>query len=143
MILAEFFASLLSTGRSGRFADAQQLPGAGVHSTVLRLAGTHLDALLNYYAELNQSDRSLFIKAVAVYEDTVGGLGSVTTLHRLLPLTEDPSRTVLDWILSNTRSYRYYAHDAKSVNELDDLNRAQAARRPGEAGPSRPRRPSR
>ena len=124
-----FFAHLLSIGRAGRFADTQKLPGAGVHAAVLRLADSHMNALLSYFVELDQPARSCFIKAIAAYEDTVGGLGSVTTLHRLLPLTEDPDHAILDWILSNTCSYWYYAHGAKSAAELDALRRARAAQR--------------
>ena len=58
-----------------------------------------------------------FIKAVAAYEDTVDGLGSVTLLHHLLPHINDSDHAVVDWILRNTRSYWYYAHSARSYEE--------------------------
>jgi hypothetical protein len=118
MDVASLFDSLLAIGRSGRFEGIHSLPGVGVHDTISRFADTHRKALIGYFIALDESDKGFFVKAVAAYENTVGGLGSVTTLHSLLPLMEDPNHSIIDWILSNTRSYWWYAHGATSFAEL-------------------------
>jgi len=123
------FQSLLSAGRSERFESIRSLPGAGIHSQVLRIADRYRDVLMDFFSKLSGMDRGCFIKAVAVYENSVGGLGSVTTLHRLLPLLADADHAVLDWILANTRSYWWYSHGATSFEQLEALRRARAIRR--------------
>jgi hypothetical protein len=123
------FQSLLSAGRSEQFSSIRSLPGAGVHSQVLRIAGQYLDELKAFFSTLQTADRRCFIKAIAVYKHSVGGLGSVTTLQHLLPLLPDPDHVVLDWILSNTRSYWWYSDGATSFSELQALHRARAIRR--------------
>lgn len=123
------FDSLLSIGRSGHFQDALGLPGAAQHDAVLRIADTHRRLLIEYFAKLEQSDRPGFIKAIAAYENTVGGLGSVTTLHRLLPLLSERYEETLNWVLANTRSYWWYAHGAESVAELAAIKQANRLRR--------------
>jgi len=129
MDTTELFEGLLSIGRSGRFEDVQSLPGAGIHAKVLRLADAHFQTIIGYVAKLNNSDRRCFIMAVAAYENTVGGLGSVTSLFRLLPLVDDPDHVVIDWILSNTQSYWYYSFGATSFDELEVYRQAHASRR--------------
>jgi hypothetical protein len=123
------FGGLLSIGRSAQFADAFELPGAGQHHAVLRIADTHLKSLIEYFDKLDQSDRPGFVKAVAAYENTVGGLGSVTVLHKLLPRLSERYEATLDWILANTRSYWWYAHGANSVAELGAIEEANRIRR--------------
>lgn len=123
------FLSLLDAGRAEHFEAVRSLPGAGIHAQVLRIADRHQAALLDFFHKLDAADRRLFIKAVAIYEDSVGGLGSVTTLHRLLPTLSDPDHAVFDWILANTKSYWWYARGATSFDELCAINRAQADRR--------------
>jgi len=110
-------SELLRLGREENFSAIRQLPGAGVHTAVVRLADVHRRAVHTYFLELALADREPFLKAIAVYEDTVNGLGSVTLLHGLLPEVADPQHTLLDWILRNTRSYWYYAQSARSYEE--------------------------
>jgi hypothetical protein len=62
-------------------------------------------------------------------EHRVGGLGSVTNLQHLLQLVDDPERTLLDWILRNTKSYWYYSHNARSIQELDLTSKRIAERK--------------
>jgi hypothetical protein len=81
---------LFRLGRAEDFAAIRQLPGAGVHSAVVRLADVHRRIVLAYFQGLAPADRGPFLKALAVYEDTVNGLGSVTLLHDLLPEVADP-----------------------------------------------------
>lgn len=111
------FSELLRLGRAEDFSAIRELPGAGVHSEVVRLADVHRQAVHTYMLKLVQADRKPFLKAIAVYEDTVNGLGSVTLLHGLLPEVADPQHVLLDWILRNTRSYWYYAESARSYEE--------------------------
>ena len=120
--------SLLAIGRSEHFADVVRLPGAGNHAAVLRLSDHHAEILVTFVTALSNDDRIAIEKAVAAYEHTVGGVGSVTTLQRLLPLIDDPARSTLEWIFSNTRSYWYYGHGAESVAELDAINVAKSER---------------
>jgi hypothetical protein len=121
--------SLLSAARSEQFESVRSLPGAGIHSQVRRLADHYRDTLIDFFSKLDTADRGCFVKSVAVYEDSAGGLGSVTTLHRLLSLLSDPDHAVLNWILANTKSYLYYSEGARSFAELQEAHRIQANRR--------------
>jgi hypothetical protein len=127
--IERLFDSMLTVGRSGDYAVIPNLPGSGVHSEVLRFSDSLRGSLLERVAALSSADRASFAKALAVYENTVGGLGSVTALHRVLPLIEDDDHALFDWILSNTRSYWYYAHGATSFAELQRFESDLAARR--------------
>ncbi len=129
MDIETLLQSLLSAGRSGQFESARSLPGAGIYSEVLRLADRYRGTLLGFFAKLNNEDRCCFAKALAVYEDTVGGLGSVTMLHRLFPLFADTDHAVFDWVLVNTRSYWYYSHGAASYAGFEAALRYQELRR--------------
>lgn len=117
---------LLAIGRSGEYADVGRLPGAGEHRQVLRVADMSRKAITTFFELLDEPDRNFFFKAVAAYENTVGGLGSVTILHRLLPLLPGDGRDTLDWVLSNTRSYWYYVHSATSIAEMKEFSRIRA-----------------
>ena len=110
-------SQLLALGREGDYVAISALPGAGTHEAVLRLAGTHRSAVQEFFLALSPADRTAFIKAVATYEDSVNGLGSVTLLQHLLPHIDDSGHEVLDWILRNTRSYWYYAYGARSYED--------------------------
>ena len=84
--------------------------------------------LVDYCVALPQVEREAFVRGVALYENTVGGLGSVTSLKRLIPLLGQAQDAEVDWILRNTRSYWYYSHGATSLAELNSLERARAHR---------------
>lgn len=123
------FDGLLTIARDRRFDGVVDLPGAGQHRAVLRIADVHLSALIDFVEQVPKQVRADFVKAVAAYENTVGGLGSVTTLKRLLPLLGDSELEALDWILGNTNSYWWYGHGASSVAELAEWNRLNNERR--------------
>lgn len=123
-----FLRSLVSAGRANQFDAVRSLPGAGDHSEVLRMASRYQGTLSDFFSKLDNEDRCCFTKALAVYEDSGGGVGSTTSLPRLLSLLIDPDQTVLDWILANTRRY-YYSKGARSISELEAICRAQAIRR--------------
>lgn len=123
------FSKLLDAGRNERYEDVKKLPGAGDIASVSHLSGTQLNTLTNYFNNLNELDQKSIIKAIAVYENTVGGLGSVTSLRTLLPLIDDFDNSVIDWILKNTNSYWYYSHGAKSFKELNAALQKKSRRR--------------
>lgn len=121
--------SLVTAGRAEDYASVAAIPGASVHSEVLRFSDSLRRGGLAPIEELSALDRIAFTKALAVYENTVGGLGSVTALERVLPLIQDEDHAILDWILSTTRSYWYYSKGARSYAELQEINAAHAVRR--------------
>jgi hypothetical protein len=127
VVAASFLNELLDFGRKGRFEDALHLTGAGEHRAVTTFA-SRPERVIDFLLTLVAEDRAAFIKAVAAYENTVGGVGSVTLLRHLLPFAHDPQRTLLDWILTNTRSYWFYSHGARSVSALDSIKESHARR---------------
>jgi hypothetical protein len=117
MDLPRVLEELLNLGKSDVLANVIGMPGAGVHHDVV-LFSTFRERIITFASQLSPKDQAAFVKAVAAYEDTVGGIGSVTLLRHLLPILDDPERNVLDWVLRNTRSYWYYSPSgAKSLEE--------------------------
>lgn len=129
MSSTDLIERLLRAGLAEDCESIARLSGAGIHAQVLRFSDSLRGARLDAIAQLPQAECLAFAKALAIYENTVGGLGSVTALQRVLPLLQDRNHAVLDWILSNTRSYWYYSHNAKSFAELEVIEAARAARR--------------
>lgn len=129
MSSAALIELLLALGRAEDYSAIGDVPGAGVHAEVLRFSDSLRRDNLPQIEVLSGSDRVAFAKALAVYENTVGGLGSVTALERVLPLVHDHDHALLDWILSKTRSYWYYSHGAQSYTELQAMRAAHAKRR--------------
>ena len=123
--------ALINCGRDEDYSAVAAIPGAGVHALVLRFSDTLRHSGLEQIESLSASDRVAFVKALAVFEHTVGGLGSVTALERVLPLIPDDDHAILDWILSTTRSYWYYSNGASSYTELVASRAAHAKRRAG------------
>lgn len=126
---AAIVQALVNCGRQEDYSAVAAIPGAGVHARVLRFSNTLRRSELEQIEALSAGDRVAFVKALAIFEHTVGGLGSVTALERVLPLIPDHDGAVLNWILSNTRSYWYYANGASSVDELQASRAAHARRR--------------
>jgi hypothetical protein len=126
---AAIIQALVTCGREENYSAVASIPGAGVHAQVLRFSDSLRRGGLEQVEALSARDRMAFVKALAVFENTVGGLGSVTALERALPLVADEDHTVLDWILSTTRSYWYYSNGATSYAELQASRAAHARRR--------------
>jgi hypothetical protein len=70
----DIFPALLTIGKSEHFEIIQTLPGAGDHHAMVRVASSQQRALADFFDLLQQSDRGPFLKALAAFEDTVGGL---------------------------------------------------------------------
>jgi len=119
---------LVAANPANQYADVRAIPGAGNHGQVVRCTDDLRGPLLERIAGMSPSEQASFVKALAVYEDTVGGLGSVTALHRVLPVVSDPDHAVIDWVLSNTKSYWYYSSGAKSFAELQGVRSSDARR---------------
>ena len=132
MTTAALLESLLAAARAGDFESVARLPGAGVHRNVLAFSSEFRGETLQKVASLPVDDRVALAKAIAAYEHTVGGIGSVTALVHVLRLLPDEGRESLDWILVHTNSYSYYSHGAKSFEELQEfaarLDDARSAR---------------
>lgn len=109
---------LVTASPENSYAAVLAIPGAGNHNQVVRYTFDLRGPLLNRIASLQPAEQAAFVKALAVYEDSVGGLGSVTALHRVLPAVSDPDHAIIDWVLSNTKSYWYYSNGAKSFAEM-------------------------
>lgn len=118
---SELIDTLLSLGLADRYDDVRKLPGAGDHSSVCRFSAEVRKKLNHFFNALDSAGRSTLAKAVSVYEDSVGGLGSVTLLRGLIENSQDSDRSLLDWILKNTRSYSYYSGGAKSIEEYEQI----------------------
>lgn len=129
MTPAAIIESLVTAGRAEDYAAVAAIPGAGVHAQVLRFSDSLRRDGLAQVKALLVLDRAAFVKALAVYENTVGGLGSVTALERVLPLIQDEDHVILNWILSTTQSYWYYSNGARSFAELQTIKAAHAERR--------------
>ena len=126
---SELIDTMLSLGLAERYDDVRKLPGAGNHSNVCRFSAEARKKLNHFFSTLDNSHRRALAKAVSVYEDSIGGLGSVTLLRGLIENTQDSDRSLLDWILKNTRSYSYYSGTAKSAEELERNNEQNELRR--------------
>lgn len=125
MSLEPTFHRLLEIGRIGQYAEI-----AGIANlSVLCLVDSGRDEMLDFVKNLPLDDQIAFAKSVAMLEHSVGGRGSVTSLQHLLPVVPDPDRKLLDWVLRNTKSYWYYSHGARSVEELDAIRALIAERR--------------
>ena len=129
MSLAATVQALVTCGRDENFTAIAAFPGAGVHAQVLRFSDGLRRRGLDQIKALSPSDRVAFVKALSVFEHTVGGLGSVTALERVLPLVADEDHALLNWILSETRSYWYYSNGATSYAELQASRTAHARQR--------------
>lgn len=104
--------ALLEVGRASDLHAATKLPGAGVHSQVSLAASLIRGPVIDRIASLSVHDRVSFAKALAVYENTVGGMGSVTALQQVMRLFDDDTEQGYEtfiWITENTRSLWYYA----------------------------------
>lgn len=112
--------ALLEVGRSGDLEAATRLPGAGVHSQVVRASIHFRGAVVDKIAALPVDDRVAIAKALAVYENSVGGIGSVTAVQHVMRLFGDAVEEGYEtfrWICENTRSLLCY--DAQAVDFIE------------------------
>jgi len=121
----DFLRALIDAQGNARAVEL--LPGAFNHRLVLE----HTFALRPLLAEvkgLPHEDQVSFIRSLALYEQTVGGIGSPTLLFHALPVVSDPDHDIFDWVLTNTTSYNHYANGAKSYKSLEHLESLRRGR---------------
>jgi len=119
----EILQRLVEIARSGDYSEIAQMADPANRSSARRVVMECRDDMMSFAKALPLDERVAFIKSIAMLEHYFGGLGSVTNLTWLLPLVSDAERNVLDWVLRNTKSYRYYSHGARSADELDLVRR--------------------
>ena len=145
----DFFNALIEA--RGLPNEVEKIPGAFVYRSVVSHSAQLRDRL-SWVETLSDQDQSSFIKSLALYEQTIGGIGSATLLDLTLRAVRDPDHKLFDWVLINTSSYNYFARGAKSYEELrqrQEASRARAernlereAQRTGEARARRARKAS-
>ena len=128
MQLLDVLRDLARAGTAPNHPDVEGMPSLRPYMSVIQFLDHQRSYLIPIAEQFSQQELISIIKAVAVLEHLVGGRGSVTHLKRLLAVVPDPNRELLDWILKNTKSYWYYSHNTKSVEEYDAACKAIAHR---------------
>ena len=125
----EFYNCILELARADRLEDIRDLPEARSHHLVCELSDSIRREGWEWFSALSQPDRANFTKAIAIYEDNVGGIGSATILQSILPEINDPEHQTLDWVLNNTHAYEYFAQGTRSAEELNHRKQQASERR--------------
>lgn len=68
------------------------------------------------------------VRSAAVLEDMIGGVGSPTSIHVLLPLAREQQVVALDWVLRHTTAYSYYSGAKSAEEHLGHLKLDQSAK---------------
>jgi hypothetical protein len=103
------------------------LPGAFNHGGVVKHS-SELRSLLAEISALPPESQELLVRSLALYEQTVGGIGSPTALLHVLDAITDPEHKIFDWVVANTVSYAYYTRGATSFAEMQQINRRHLER---------------
>jgi hypothetical protein len=137
-IVSPIFTKLLDIGTRKAFDEIKDVPGAGILKEIIKV--TWSIHIRSFFESLNQNEKAAFVKAIAAYESSIpDGLnmnrgdttpyGSTTVLQFFIP--ELPKRchdSVLDWVLRNTWSYKYYS-TAPNIKVWRERERANKERR--------------
>lgn len=132
MNIDALFDALLEVGRTGDLEAAMRLPGAGDHGSVVLAADLFSGTIVDRVAALSVEDRVALAKALAVYENTVGGIGSVTAVQHVMRLFGDDvdrGYETFRWITKNTNCLWYYKDRAIDFFEPEIANAQRAAKR--------------
>ena len=121
----EVLLKLLDIGRNGEYFKIANIPSLQDHHTIARLIRCR-GKVISFAKGQTNNDRIALLKSIAMLEQSVGNLGSITLLQFLFPLVPDPDSKLLDWVLRNTESFWYYAHGARSVEELRVIRKMRA-----------------
>lgn len=125
----EKFAELLIlAGQLGQPSNVNSLPGVGVRSRVI-FHSAGISKITDQISQMPRQDQEALIRGLALYEDSIGGVGSPTPLQRLFHMLDEPIDEVFDWVVNNTTSYDYFTAGAKSWQEMLARERAAAERR--------------
>lgn len=126
-----FLRHLLELGRDERFEDIRAFAASHDRREFSALIDHGLSAVGKFSLGLIREDRDALIKAIAVYEDAVREVGSMSMNRELLFYRPGGDNTALDWVLRNTRGW-YYGKGARSLEEYESslvraANRRMAA----------------
>jgi hypothetical protein len=122
----KFLKLLIEAGGTEKLSGVINLPGAGVHRHVAQNT-SKLRECVDAIAQMSKSEQASIVKAIALYEETVGGLGSATFLNRISKIVDDPRYALFDWVVNNTTSYDHFSEGAKSLAELQAIKKRRAA----------------
>lgn len=105
-----------------------RIPGAKNHHGVINNTGI-LRSAMKLIANLPPEKQAALTRSVAVYESSVGGIGSPSLLFLLFQIIDDPDHLVFDWVIQNTNAYDYYSKGAKSFAALNEFKAAIAMKK--------------
>ena len=112
-----FLNALIAAGLKENAEELRKLPGWAKPSVARKYSASVGARALAQISPLNRSEKIALIKGLAMYEDSISGVGSVTHLQRLIGDLEEPVSDAFDWVVSNTCSYDYFAKGARSWAE--------------------------
>lgn len=121
----EFLNALIDA--QGDPEAVKNIPGAFRRRLVAKHSYS-LRPLLPQLNELSNEDLASFVKSLAIYEETVGSLGSATMLDKVFEAITDEDHHLFDWVLANTISYDYFRQGANTFGELQEIKATKRAR---------------
>ncbi len=123
----DFFDALVSA--RGLPEAVERISGAFSRHIVISNTGPiRSSEFLVQVKSLSIDNQASFIKSLALYEQTIGGLGSTTSLLKVFEVIDDPGHEIFDWVINNTTSYDYFARGFKSYADLEVSKKHYRAR---------------
>lgn len=113
----EFMQALISANAD--IVAVEEIDGAFKRDVVIKNT-IKLREVLDDIKLLPPVNQSALVKSLAIYEQTIGGLGSATILQGILPIIDDPDHLAFDWVIQNTSSYSYFTGPANSYAEIQE-----------------------
>lgn len=138
--VTEVCQALTALGHRAHLFDEvvlEALPSFSKHSAVCRLVDVHREVLTAEVRSMSPDDRVAFVRAVAMLEQAVGGMGSVSAILYLLPVLGPERRKAIELALSDTpqweRRCNAWALGAGDILDYDSRQRALWERRDAHA----------
>lgn len=123
--LVERLAEVGEYGSLDMFFETERMSASDLIKSINRGKRT---LLVMYASGLDPIAKQRLVKALTRVEVSVGGLGSVSNVAKLLDPERPEGRQLLDWVLRNYPNY-YYGRGARSIEEYDEENTHRAALR--------------
>lgn len=127
--------ALVSLGRVGELRPGDvlaALPSLASHQAVCRLVDIHQESLVEIADGLPPVERVALVRAIAMLEQAVGGMGSVSAVLYLLPILGPERREALALALQDTppeeRRCNAWSKGAVDLVDYDRRQMAQARR---------------